>query len=218
MKNLTLLITFTLSLITSLRAVEIQNLIQDTQKMTQKGETTNMVWWIPTEFWKESLNQSPGLTPKQIDDFIETLEDYTTFVVVNMNAGPIGGMKFRQRDEIETKISLKVNDKKVRPIPIDELNPDARNLFAMMKPLMGQMLGQFGQGMEFFVYSNKSEDGLLINPLEEGELKFTSFDEEFKWTLPLGSLLPPVIDPETNEIFPGNYKFNPFTGSKLKVK
>jgi hypothetical protein len=38
---------------------------------------------------------------------------------------------------------------------------------------------------------------------------------EFKFRLPLGSLLPPKFDPNTHEKFPGNYIYSPYTGSKL---
>jgi hypothetical protein len=37
----------------------------------------------------------------------------------------------------------------------------------------------------------------------------------FRYRLPLGSFLDPAVDVKTGETFPGNYHFNPFTGSPL---
>ena len=37
----------------------------------------------------------------------------------------------------------------------------------------------------------------------------------FRYHLPLGSILPAVVDAHSGESFPGNYHFNPFTGDKL---
>lgn len=35
---------------------------------------------------------------------------------------------------------------------------------------------------------------------------------------PLGSLLPPMIDPQTNEEFPGDFLYNPYSGGKLRTR
>lgn len=40
-------------------------------------------------------------------------------------------------------------------------------------------------------------------------------DQALRYHLPLGSVLPAVVDPRTGDSFPGNYHFNPFTGEKL---
>jgi hypothetical protein len=36
-----------------------------------------------------------------------------------------------------------------------------------------------------------------------------------RYRLPIGSILPPALDPKTGESFPGSYHFNPYTGGKL---
>lgn len=215
-----ILTILTLSIIAAIssHAADIQKLVQDTQKMTQVGTSTNLVWWIPSEFWEETLSQNPQLTDEQKKEFVAALDDYSAFVIVNMKVGVLGGMTFKSREEILKNVSLQVGSMEVDPIPSEELTPDARSFYAMMKPMMGQMLGQFGQGMEFVIYPNKKDGELIINPLKEGSFTYTSFEQKNDWRLPLGSLLPAVWDPETKEVFPGNYKFNPFTGSKLSTK
>jgi hypothetical protein len=216
-KTLTIFTLLIIAAISS-HAADIHKLVQDTQKMTQVGSTTNLVWWIPSEFWEETLRQNAQLTDEQKEEFVAALDDYSAFVIANMEIGVLGGMTFKSREEILKNVSLQVEGMEVKHIPTQELTPDAQAFYTMMKPLMGQMLGQFGQGMEFIIYPNKREGELIIDPMKEGSFTYNCFGEQNNWRLPLGSLLPPVWDPKTKEIFPGNYKFNPFTGAKLSIK
>ena len=81
------------------------------------------------------------------------------------------------------------------------------------------MLFPMGEGMEFFVFDNASEDGRpILNPLEPGAFQIELRGMTHRWRLSLGSLLPDKIDPETKETFPGNYRFSPFTGKELVEK
>lgn len=88
-----------------------------------------------------------------------------------------------------------------------------------MKPLLANMLGQLGQALELVAFKGKSHDGKrLLHPRESGRFLVVLGERVMHWRLPLGSLLPPTYDPRTDEIFPGNYTYNPFTGEKLQVK
>ena len=64
-----------------LNAVEIEKLVQDTQRMRHKGNIMHMVWWIPTEFFAEVLKQNPALTQQQQEEFTEVLDQYSVFAV-----------------------------------------------------------------------------------------------------------------------------------------
>ena len=196
-------------------ASDIQSLINDTQRIVQKDKTLNLVWWIPVEYWEVSLKEDKTLTEEQIKGFVEALEDYTTFAVVVGESGVFGGMKFEPRDQILKNTELKVGEETLRPLNKEDMNADAQAFFTMMKPLMAQMLGQFGRGMEFVAYPNKKNGKLIIDPKLQGGFTYTCYDNKHKWRLPLGSLLPPMIDETSGEVFPGNYNFNPFTGAKL---
>jgi hypothetical protein len=68
------------------------------------------------------------------------------------------------------------------------------------------------------VYPARNKDGkLLLDPTVAGGFKYIVYDKTFTWRLPLGSLLPPKFDPKTHEQFPGNFQFNPYTGTKLSA-
>ena len=98
------------------------------------------------------------------------------------------------------------------------MSQEIKNLLSVLKPLMAGMLGQMGQGLEFIIYPNTKAGKKIIDPRAAGTLEAKFFDATFRWRLPLGALMPPKVDPQTGEEFPGNYGFNPFTGEKLKVK
>lgn len=181
--------------------------------MKQEGTTLNMVWWIPSAFWEETLKEQ--MTGPQRKEFLSVLEEYSVFAVVNADTGVFGGMTPKPRAEIEANTELRVGGSVLPVLQMDQLGADAKNFFTMMKPMMSQMLGQMGEGMEFLVYPNKRDGELIIDPLKEGSFTYKSFDDVFHWRLPLGSLLPPRYDAASGEAFPGNYVFNPYTGAKL---
>lgn len=201
-----------------LRAADLQRLVQETQRMFQEGNTFAMVWWIPPAFWEETLKDNPQLTAEQKREFVKVLSGYTAFSVSHSVSGPFGGMTYKSRDEILANSKLTVGGDVLSVLKSADLSADAASFYAMMKPMMGSMLGQFGEGMEFLVYSNTFDGKPVMDPSKAGEFEFTLFGETFKWRLPLGSMLPPMFDEETGEEFPGNYLFNPYTGGKLTAR
>lgn len=116
MKKIFSAIAISLCVMTSSYGTEIQMLLQDTQKMTQSGQITNMVWWIPSQFWEASLQDNPQLSQEQKEEFIAVLDEYSAFVIVNMKVGPLGGMNFQSRGEILRNTTLTVNKTEIKPI------------------------------------------------------------------------------------------------------
>ena len=200
--------------------VDLQKFIQETQKLDQGANSFRLVWWIPTEYWKESFRNSPNMTDEQKEAFYKAVDDYIVFSVIDAKTTNFGSIIPSSRDEIISKLSLSIGQEKpMKSLPDTEVSSDAKNIFAMMKPVLANMLGQFGQGMEFICFKGFDSKGeRFLNPI--GNISFSAKlgDAMFKWRLPLGSLLPPKYDPQTGEEFPGNYIYNPFTGSKLLQK
>jgi hypothetical protein len=204
-----------LSWIPSVHAVDIDKLIQDTQRLTQGSTELVLVWWIPTEFWEATLAADPSVSEAQRSEFTKALDEYLVFAVVAADIGPMGGVKPRSRNTLLKHTELRIGGVVQELIPSEDVSGDAANFVAVMKPMMANMMGQFGKGMEFFLYANGTHGKRLIKASEKGDLAFSAFGTDHTWRLPLASLLPPKIDPKTNEVFPGDYLFNPFTGTKL---
>jgi hypothetical protein len=195
-------------------AASIKELLNETQRTFGDTDYT-LVWWAPSEYWAMSLDQTHQLTEQQKEAAVEVFDDYSVFIIVKATVGPFCGITFADRDEIQAGMSLKVNDKTIPLLSHDELSPDAQNFFSIMGPTMKNDVGQFGEGMEFFVYPNTKDGKKIIDPLKEGTVEYSVFGRTEEWWLPLESLLPPMYDAKTGEQFPGNYIFNPFTGEKL---
>lgn len=200
--------------------VDLQEFIQETQKLDQGANSFRLIWWIPTEYWKESFRNAPNMTDGQKESFYKAVDDYIVLSVIDAKTTNFGSIVPSSRAEIISKLSLLIGPGKLmKSLPDTEVSNDARNLFAMMKPVMANMLGQFGQGMEFICFKGFDSKGRrLLEPMGNTSFSAKLGDAMFKWRLPLGSLLPPKYDPQTEEKFPGNYIYNPFTGSKLLRK
>jgi hypothetical protein len=199
----------------SARSADLQKVIQDTQRMAQEPSRVTLVWWIPTEFWDLALKNNPQATVEARAQFTKAMSDYLVFAVVSADMGPLGGMSPKDRAAIEANTTLLVGGNVIAPLTKDTMSADALNFVTIMKPLMANMLGQVGQGMEFLVYPNPPKGAEKISAVKPGSFSYTAFGHRYDWSLPIGSLLPPKIDEKTKQIFPGDYLFNPYTGEKL---
>lgn len=198
---------------------DIQKLVQDTQRVVQKPSEILMVWWIPVEFWDAVLKDNPKVTDDAKRQLHDSLNSYMVFVVIAMDVGPMGGMTPRARATTEAQTQFIVDGKSVPLVAAEELNADAMNFVSMMKPMMANMLGQFGRGFEILLYPNPAKKGAApISALQKGSFTYVAYGNRFDWRLPVGSLLPAKVDPRTREEFPGDYNFNPLTGEKLVTK
>jgi hypothetical protein len=202
------------------QGIDLQKLVQETQRISQGQHALRLVWWIPTEYWQESFRNMPNVSEDKKQEFYKMVDDYIVVCVVDAKLSTFGSVIPTPRDQIISNLSLSVDQgEQMKPLEEKQLSGDAKILFAMMKPLMVNALGQFGQGMEFFCFKGVDPDGKkLIDPKGEGSLSMNLADSVFKWRLPLGSLLPLKYDPQTEEEFPGNYSYNPFTGNKLESR
>lgn len=200
--------------------VDLQKLVQETQKNDRKDNTFRFIWWIPTEYWKESFKKSPNMTSIQKEEIYKTLDNYFVVCIIDAKINLFGGIVSLTREELIKELSLTLDSgEKFKPLSDMDVSSDAKTFFNLMKPVVANMLGQFGQGFEFFCFTGKNKEGkYIVDPKADKSFIINLGDSSFKWRLPLGSLLPSKYDPDTDEKFPGNYNYNPFTGKKLKDK
>lgn len=203
--------------VANLPANDITALVQETQQVSQKPQELSFLWWLPQVFWESSFEQNPGMTEGQKSDILKRLKEYNIFAVAQSDIGTFGSFTHKEKDEIRKNIKLEIEGEEIEQLPYIVVDQEVSNLLISMKPVMAQMMGEIGKGMEFIVFPNEIAGETLLDPRSKGSFTFTSFGTEFKWRLPLGSILPPMIDEETNEEFPGNYIFNPYNGNKLTV-
>ena len=202
------------------KATNITELVQETQRFEEQNDRFVFVWWIPLEYWEISLENDPSLSPEQVEEFIQVLDDYLIFAVADARINTFGTINSISREEIVQNITIKNSQGKIfNTIPETQQSQDLKNFLSFMKPFMTNFLGQFGSSIEFVVFPGKNNSQeRLFDPFKEEVLNVNYNQSTYTWRLPLGSLLPPKYDSETGEKFPGNYNYNPFTGTILKLR
>src|SRR5215467_4966411 len=56
--------------------LDVRDLVRETQKSSQEPGEVTLVWWLPEQFWRASLQQSPNVPPEQVDEFLKTVRPY----------------------------------------------------------------------------------------------------------------------------------------------
>jgi len=197
--------------------IDISALTQETQKMQQQADQMTLVWWIPEEFWWVSSAQDPTVTKAQTENLINVLRPYTLIIIVDGKIGPFGGVTYKPEAEIRAGVQIKDSQENYyRPLNEDKINADAKNFLSIMKPIFANMLGPMGQNMHFFFFPAESKNGNKIaEAKKEGAFSVKLREREFRWRLPLGSLLPPKTCPGCKEKCSGAWNFCPWCGTKL---
>ena len=195
--------------------VDLEALIQETQRMSQSPDELTLVWWLPEEFWAASLAQDPSLDKDETEVFLSALRPYTLIVVVDGRVGNFGSVTYHTEATVRSNLVLK-DDQGVTysPLSNDAVDAETKSLLQIMKPLIGNTLGPLGQNMHFVLFQSNQRKA-IVDARKTGALRVFFREKEFKFRLPLGSVLPPKYDAQTRERFPGNYSFNPFTGKPL---
>jgi len=199
------------------KGINMSALVSETQKMSRDNNKISLVWWIPQEFWKASLSETAGVTKDQAEEFLKVFRPYMIVAVVEGSMGPFAGAKFSPEAQVRARLVLRDKEGNAySPIADDKVEADLKNVLAAMKPILSNMLGPLGQNIHFFVFPAQNKAGQTIaDPQKEGSLLIKLGDEEYKWRLPLGSLLPAKTCTSCREELNGAYKFCPWCGTKL---
>jgi hypothetical protein len=181
----------------------------------QDGRMT-MAMWMPDEFWRTTLQSSRRMTDKGITEYIAVVHPYTLIAVLDAQSG-FTALRYTDVDTLLNEVTIEdSHGTTYSPLPPDSVAEDIHNLIQMMRPVLSNMMGALGQHMEFFVFPSTDKAGHLIaDPKSDGSLTVHLGNAALRYRLPLGSILPPSLDPKTGESFPGSYHFNPYTGTKL---
>jgi hypothetical protein len=180
----------------------------------------SVAFWMPAEFWRSALGSSGRLTPQAIDEYVAAIEPYMLIAVVQGQVTITGVISYKEPAALDESVTIEdVHGNIYKPISEKSVDPRMTSLVQTMKPILSNSIGNLGSHMEFVFFPATDKDGQPIaDPLKDGRLQVHLGDKTLRYRLPLGCFLPPVIDKKTGEEFPGNYHYNPFTGSKLVLE
>ncbi|QNP40036.1 hypothetical protein [Lysobacter solisilvae (ex Woo and Kim 2020)] len=201
-------------------SVKVNDLTQDLQRSSQSIDSLDLIWWIPAEFWDVALANEQGMDEKTRRGFSDLFRTYTVVAAVKGQIGALGATSFESEADLRAKLQvLDAAGKAYRPIAADKLDRQLSLLIQVMRPMFKNLLGEMGDNLQFYAFPGKGGDGRrLADPLGNGTFKVGLGDETYSYRLPLGSLLVPRRDPGTGEVFPGSYRFNPYTGTELQAE
>jgi hypothetical protein len=198
--------------------IDLQAVMKDVQQMIDTENHMTMVFWIPIEYWQAVADQNPSMTPDQTEQLLQLLEPYILIGMIDAQKGAFGSMTFTSENDIRANLRL-IDSQGVsyQSLPPTAIDPATQNLLAILKPMLANQFGSFGQNFHFFLFLSKDDKGQMIaSTKKEGNFSLKLADNVFKWRLPLGSLLPPKTCPKCGEQMSGAWKYCPWDGARLK--
>jgi hypothetical protein len=197
-------------------SVDRSALMRDLTLTRNADGKITMAMWMPDDFWRATLQNSGTLTDKGVAEYIAVVHPYTLVAVLNAQKG-ITAFHYADIDTLVNEVTIEDSyGTTYSALPPDSVSEEVRNLIQTMRPVMSNMLGAFGQHMEFLAFPSADKAGHSIaDPKSDGSLTVHIGNVALRYRLPIGSMLPPSLDPKTGESFPGSHHFNTYTGSKL---
>jgi len=196
--------------------VNVDDFIQAIQKTHEAGDTMKMVFWFPTEFWEIVNRDAPDYDSMGVKLLESMVEDYMIFAVVDGYFTADGG-EFKTDAEMRKVISLVDQKNKVyRPLSETQVPDMLNQVMSAMKPMLTNMLGNFGKGFNFYYFDVKDANG--NNPIqasEKGAFTVQLNHQSFKWDLPLAAYLPAKTCPVDKKKMNTEWSYCPFHGNKL---
>ncbi len=198
--------------------VNLSTLVNEVQKSSQESKNITLVMWFPDEYWETAIAENGRMTDEQVQEFIKVTRPYSILGVASGDYGIMGGLTYASEDEIRSNIKL-LDDKAASLAPLDaeSLDPDFANVLIILKPVIANMLGQFGENLHFIVFNNLGPDGnRIIDPTKPGAMSVMVKDRVFRWKLPLNALMAPKTCPNCKEECSGAWGYCPWDGAKLQ--
>ena len=105
---------------TQAHKIDINALINDTQKQSIDPDRMGLIWWIPEEYWLATATQDPMSTQDFAQELINVFRPYTIIAAVEASHGIFGTFKFTPQSVVIDRIRIKDQQGNIyRP-----LNPD----------------------------------------------------------------------------------------------
>src|SRR6266567_5049864 len=197
--------------------IDYTALVRETQQMLHTPGRLILVWWAPLEFWRLAAQQNPKVSASEAEEFSNVLRPYTIVMVVEAKTGTFGHNTYTTEADLSRLVRVKDASATVyTPLAQSQINGETQAILGLMKPTFANMMGPFGENLHFFVFPAQDKGGRSISDATKDGVFYAEVgDKEFRWRLPLGSLLAPKICPVCKEKLSGAYKYCPWDATKL---
>ncbi len=194
--------------------VDLMEMVQDLLITKKANENTTQVLWLPLEYWEVALAEAQNSDEETKQKIMTIFNDYTILSVVNVSVIPQG---FKGIPSVITFTGT--DNQTYKPINAEDLPDDVTSLLEGIRPILANMLGQFGKEMQLNVFKKTNSEGTLIaGPLQKGQISVDVNGKEFVYRLPISAMVARKICPKDNELLNGNWEYCPWHGKKLIEK
>ncbi len=198
--------------------MDMNKLLKDILYTDAGKDQITILYWIPEIYWEVMAAKDPkNFSAETLSQVKEMLGNKTIFFAVSgkMNT-PMRSFEAKEESYLRSNISVTFNGKTYKPIPEAKLSEELKMLNDYMKPIFSQMLGDMGSGMTLFYFDMTDSNGEeLLNPYSDSDFKLELASTKNTFHLPLPSLFKDSKCTNDGELFPANYEFCPYHGSKL---
>jgi hypothetical protein len=194
--------------------VNLQDLMLDCMKTNSNGLNNQIVVWMPYNFWEYS-GEKLKIDPKNIQEIISQINEYSIFFVVDYTSSK-SGTTYRTDNEIRKTIQLIDSaNTKMRLLEDNDIPLNVKQWFQKFKPMFSQMFGNFGSGMNMFIFKSPSTEKQVIDIKAKNHFSLSWDSVKLTWTLPMPSVLPLQYCPVDQEQMKGNWMYCPIHGVKI---
>lgn len=197
------------------------DLIRETQLGVRHAGYSGLVWWIPFEFWQKS-GAERGVAPEKMEQAFGKLRDYTVVCVFAAKVSALGAFDFFPAEDIQKNTILRDASGNEYAY-IKEPAQDAKNLAAIIKPVLSAAIGKAGENMQILFFPSRTKDGAMIaDATHKGQFSIVlrniigETDTVYVWRLPLTSVSAPKYCPVGKERVNLNWEYCPWHGVALK--
>jgi hypothetical protein len=110
------------------------DMVRETQLGVSEPGHAGLIWWIPFEFWINAATKR-GVSSEQAAKQFISLKDYTVVGIMAAEVSSFGAFTFIPPEKLRKGVILRDSSGQ-EYTAIGEPSPDAKNLAAMMKPIL----------------------------------------------------------------------------------
>lgn len=197
------------------------DIIRETQIRVGSNGYAGLVWWIPFEYWVQSMAQS-GQAADKTREQMKALRDYTIIGVFDGKMSALGSVEYVTPSELQTHVVIRDSEGQDYTA-IANLTGDAKSLADILKPLLANALGRAGENFALLFFPATKKGGKRIaDETSKGSfsvvLKDVAGEPEtiYLWRTPLTSVAPPRYCPVGGERVHADWDYCPRHGVKLE--
>jgi len=201
----------------SMDEVDVNKLLKDIL-YTNSGDQITIFFWIPDMYWDVMASRDKKtFTPEVLSQLKQMLNNKSIFFAVSGKINAYSSQFVAKEDSyIRTNLAIQFNGKTYKPIPESKLSEELNMLNDYMKPMFTKMLGDMGSGMTLYYFDILDNEGNnQLDPYSNSDFTVNLGSLKHTFHLPLPSLFTDSKCANDGELFPANYEYCPYHGSKL---